>query len=114
MVKKMTDMKTFVAKVATGEILDEKSAEQAFNIIMSGDATPAQMGGFLMGLRVRGETVSEITGAARAMRAKALFIEAPNNAIDIVGTGGDGTGTYNISTGAALVVAGCGVGGCGH
>ena len=109
MVQKITDMKTFVAKVATGEILDEKSAEQAFNILMSGDATPAQIGGFLMGLRVRGEAVSEITGAARAMRAKALFIEAPNNAIDIVGTGGDGTGTYNISTGAALVVAGCGV-----
>ena len=109
MVQKMTDMKTFVAKVAAGEILDEKAAEQAFNIIMSGDATPAQIGGFLMGLRVRGEAVSEITGAARAMRAKALFIEAPNNAIDIVGTGGDGTGTYNISTGAALVVAGCGV-----
>ena len=91
MVQKITDMKTFVAKVATGEILDEKSAEQAFNILMSGDATPAQIGGFLMGLRVRGEAVSEITGAARAMRAKALFIEAPNNAIDIVGTGGDGT-----------------------
>lgn len=109
MVQKITDMKTFVAKVATGEILDEKSAEQAFNILMSGDATPAQIGGFLIGLRVRGEAVSEITGAARAMRAKALFIEAPNNAIDIVGTGGDGTGTYNISTGAALVVAGCGV-----
>ena len=105
----MTDMKTIVAKVAAGEILDETTAEHAFNIIMSGDATPAQIGGFLLALRVRGEAVSEITGAARAMRAKALFIEAPHNAMDIVGTGGDGTGTYNISTGAALVVAGCGI-----
>ncbi len=109
MMQEMMDMKTFVAKVAAGEILDETAAEHAFNIIMSGDATPAQIGGFLMALRVRGEAVSEITGAARAMRAKALFIEAPQNAMDIVGTGGDGTGTYNISTGAALVVAGCGV-----
>ena len=73
MVQKMTDMKTFVAKVATGEILDEKSAEQAFNILMSGDATPAQIGGFLMGLRVRGEAVSEITGAARAMSQSAIY-----------------------------------------
>ncbi len=109
MMQAMTDMKAFVVKVAAGEDLNEKEAEQAFKIIMSGNATPAQIGGFLMALRVRGETVSEITGAARAMRAKAHIIQAPENAIDIVGTGGDGTGTYNISTGAALVVAGCGV-----
>jgi anthranilate phosphoribosyltransferase len=76
---------------------------------MSGDATPAQIGGFLMALRVRGETVDEITAAARIMRAKALHIRAPAGAIDIVGTGGDASGTLNISTGAALVVAGCGV-----
>ena len=105
----LQDMKTFIAKVADANPLDEDEAEEAFQIIMSGNATPAQIGGFLMSLRVRGETVGEITGAARAMRAKALFIEAPTNAIDIVGTGGDGTGTYNISTGAAIVVAGCGV-----
>ncbi|MEE2745280.1 MAG: anthranilate phosphoribosyltransferase [Pseudomonadota bacterium] len=105
----MTDMKLFISKVASGKILDEVEAEQAFNIIMSGDATPSQIGGFLMALRVRGEAVSEITGAARALRAKALKIEAPEEAMDVVGTGGDGTGTYNISTGAAIVLAGCGV-----
>jgi len=109
MTQDMSDMKTYVAQVAAGDFLNEQEAEAAFNIIMSGDATPAQIGGFLMALRVRGEAVSEITGAARAMRAKALFIEAPDNAMDIVGTGGDGTGTYNISTGSALVVAGCGI-----
>jgi anthranilate phosphoribosyltransferase len=76
---------------------------------MSGDATPAQMGAFLMALRLRGETVEEITGAARTMRAKAAPIRAPAGAIDTVGTGGDGVGTFNISTAAALVVAGCGV-----
>ena len=103
----LLDMKSYIAKVASGDVLSELEAEEAFNIIMSGDATPAQIGGFLLALRVRGEAVSEITGAARAMRAKALFIEAPENAMDIVGTGGDGTGTYNISTGAALVLAGC-------
>jgi anthranilate phosphoribosyltransferase len=76
---------------------------------MSGNATEAQIGAFLMALRVRGETVDEITGAVSTMRAKALPVEAPADAIDIVGTGGDGAGTYNISTAAAIVVAGCGV-----
>ena len=103
------NMKSYIAMVADGQVLSESEAEEAFNIIMSGDATPAQVGGFLMSLRVRGEAVSEITGAARVMRAKALFIEAPDNAMDIVGTGGDGIGTYNISTGSALVLAGCGI-----
>ncbi len=74
-------------------------------MLMSGDATPAQIGGLLMALRVRGETVDEITGAVRVMRARALHVQAPDGAIDIVGTGGDGAGTFNISTGAALVVA---------
>ena len=105
----MPDMKNYIAAAAGGSPLDETQAEAAFNIIMSGDATPAQIGGFLMALRVRGETVEEITGAARAMRAKCLYVEAPDNAMDVVGTGGDATGTYNISTGAALVVAACGV-----
>ena len=106
---KAGDIKGFLAKVADGASLDEAEAEQAFDIIMSGDATPAQIGAFLMGLRVRGETVDEITGAARILRAKAHQITAPDGAIDVVGTGGDGSGTLNISTGAALVVAGCGV-----
>ena len=103
------DMKPVLAKLADGGRLDADEAEAAFDIIMSGDATPAQIGAFLMALRVRGETVEEITGAVRTMRAKALRMEAPAGAIDVVGTGGDASGTFNISTGAALVVAGAGV-----
>ncbi len=104
-----TGIQPLLAKVADGQALTEAEAEHAFDIIMSGDASPAQIGAFLMALRVRGETVDEITGAARIMRAKATHIKAPPDAIDVVGTGGDGGGTLNISTGAALVVAGCGV-----
>ncbi|MGH7040150.1 MAG: anthranilate phosphoribosyltransferase, partial [Stellaceae bacterium] len=103
------DLKPFLARVAAGERLDETAAEAAFDAIMSGDATPAQMGAFLMALRVRGESVAEIAGAARIMRAKALAIEAPPGALDTCGTGGDGSGSFNISTAAALVIAGCGV-----
>ena len=103
------DFKAVLDKLAAGHRLSEDEAAAAFDRMMSGDATPAQMGGFLMALRVRGETVAEITGAARTMRAKALTIEAPEGAIDTVGTGGDGAGTFNISTAAALVAAGCGV-----
>lgn len=102
-------MKALLAKVATGQTLDDAEAERAFDIIMSGDATPAQIGGFLMALRVRGETVDEITAATRVMRAKAAPIEAPEDAIDTCGTGGDASGTYNISTAAAFVLAGAGV-----
>jgi anthranilate phosphoribosyltransferase len=105
----MQSMRSYISMLANGEVLNEIEAENAFNIIMSGDATPAQIGAFLMALRVRGESISEITGAARALRAKAMFIEAPENAMDIVGTGGDATGTYNISTGASLVLAGTGI-----
>ncbi len=95
--------------VANGRTLSQKQAETAFEVMMSGNATPSQVGGFLMALRVRGETVDEITGAARIMRAKAARIRAPKGAIDTVGTGGDGAGTFNVSTATALVVAGCGV-----
>jgi len=102
-------MKPFLATVADGTALDEAGARAAFNIIMSGDATPSQIGAFLMALRVRGETVEEITGAAMVMREKMLGISAPDGAIDLVGTGGDGSGTFNISTGAAIVTAACGV-----
>jgi anthranilate phosphoribosyltransferase len=105
----MADLKTLLAHVADGKSLDAAQAERAFEIIMSGDATPAQMGGFLMALRVRGETVAEITGAARAMRAKMLSIEAPSGAIDTCGTGGDAKGTYNVSTASTFVIAACGV-----
>jgi anthranilate phosphoribosyltransferase len=103
------DFRALLAKVATGRQLTEAEAAAAFEAMMSGDATPSQMGGFLMALRVRGETVEEITGATRTMRAKALKVAAPKDAIDIVGTGGDGQGSFNISSAAALVVAGCGV-----
>lgn len=105
----MADLKPFVHKVAAGDTLDRGEAAAAFDIIMSGEASAAQMGAFLMGLRVRGETVDEITGAAETMRAKALAVEAPPGAIDTAGTGGDAKGTHNISTCMAFVVAGAGV-----
>ena len=103
------DLKGLLDLAAGGQALTGEQAEEAFDIIMSGNATAAQIGGFLMALRVRGETVDEITGAARAMRAKMLTIEAPPGAIDTCGTGGDSAGTYNISTACQFVVAGCGV-----
>lgn len=98
-----------IATVANGAVLSEADAYDAFSVIMSGEATPSQIGGLLMGLRVRGESVEEITGAVRAMRARMTTVDAPDDAFDIVGTGGDGTGTYNVSTCAAFVLAGCGV-----
>lgn len=103
------DFKSILALAADGHEFNRQEAECAFDIIMSGDATPSQIGAFLMGLRMRGETVTEIAAAATVMRAKALKVAAPADAIDIVGTGGDRSGTLNISTGSALTVAGCGV-----
>ena len=103
------DFKTLIAKVATGASLTRDEAASAFDRMMSGEATPSQMGGLLMALRVRGETVDEITGAVTTMRAKMLGVKAPADAIDVVGTGGDASGSYNISTCAAFVVAGAGV-----
>src|SRR4051794_19182342 len=103
------DLKALLAHVAQGHSLTESEAEAAFDIIMSGDATPSQMGGFLMALRVRGETVDEITGAARTMRAKAVSIDAPPGTVDTCGTGGAASGSFNISTASALIVAGTGV-----
>lgn len=105
----MTQLKTLLGVLAEGRTLSADQAHDGFEIMMTGNATPSQMGAFLMALRVRGETVEEITGAARAMRAKAAKIAAPENAIDTVGTGGDAIGTLNISTATAIVVAGCGV-----
>lgn len=103
------DFKWLLGRLAAGERLSEAESADAFDVMMSGNATPSQMGAFLMALRLRGETVEEITGAARTMRAKASPIAAPAGAIDTVGTGGDGAGTFNISTAAAIVVAGAGV-----
>jgi anthranilate phosphoribosyltransferase len=103
------EFKALIAKVATGSVLSREESTSAFDRMMSGEATPSQMGALLMGLRVRGETVDEITGAVSAMRAKMLKVDAPANAIDVVGTGGDASGSYNISTCAAFIVAGAGV-----
>src|ERR1700755_432905 len=103
------DFKALIAKVATGATLSREEAAGAFDRMMSGEATPSQMGGLLMALRVRGETVEEITGAVTTMRAKMLTVAAPEDAIDVVGTGGDASGSYNISTCAAFIVAGAGV-----
>ena len=105
----MPDFKPLIAKVADGNPLTVSEAETAFDIMMSGEATPSQIGGFLMALRVRGETVDEITGAVRTMRAKMTGVDAPDDALDIVGTGGDNSGSYNVSTCAALVAAGAGL-----
>jgi anthranilate phosphoribosyltransferase len=105
----MSDLKALIGKAAGGRALDRAEAERAFDIIMSGEATPAQIGGFLMALRVRGETVEEIAGAVSVMRDKMLKVEAPAEAIDVVGTGGDGAGSYNVSTCSAFVVSACGV-----
>lgn len=103
------DMKAILRRVAEGERLSTERAQHAFALMMAGEATPAQMGAFLMGLRVRGETVDEITGGALALRARAVKVQAPNTAVDTCGTGGDARGTFNVSTAAALVVAGAGV-----
>lgn len=105
----MADMKPLIAKAASGSALTRDEARDAFNIMMSGDATPSQIAGFLMALRVRGETIDEITGAVEIMREKMLRVAAPVGAIDIVGTGGDASGSYNISTCAAFVAAGAGL-----
>ncbi|WP_298963215.1 anthranilate phosphoribosyltransferase [uncultured Roseibium sp.] len=105
----MTNFKDIIASVADGETLSPKDAREAFEVILSGSATPSQLGGFLMALRVRGESIAEVTGAVATMRAKMLPVDAPDDAIDIVGTGGDSSGSYNISTCTAIVVAGCGV-----
>lgn len=105
----MSELRAHIAKVATGKPLTFEEARAAFEVIMSGEATPSQIGGFLMALRVRGETVEEISGAVATMREKMVRVEAPDGAIDIVGTGGDGSHSVNISTASAFVIAGCGV-----
>ena len=103
------EFKALIAKAASGAALSREEAARGFHTMMSGEATPSQMGGLLMALRVRGETVDEITGAVSAMREKMLHVRAPAEAVDVVGTGGDASGSFNISTCAALIVAGAGV-----
>jgi anthranilate phosphoribosyltransferase len=105
----MNALKPLLAKVADGRSLSREESVTAFHVLMSGEATPSQIGAFLMAMRVRGETVDEISGAVTVMREKMLRVEAPADAIDIVGTGGDASGTFNISTCAAFVAAGAGL-----
>jgi anthranilate phosphoribosyltransferase len=101
-------MKPLIAAVAERS-LTAIEAESAFDLLFNGEATDAQIGAMLMAMRVRGETVDEIAAAAKVMRAKCVAVKAPEGAMDIVGTGGDGKGTLNISTATAFVVAGAGV-----
>jgi anthranilate phosphoribosyltransferase len=103
------NLKPVLGRLAQGETMSEAEAEAAFGIIMSGEATPAQIGGMLMAMRVRRETVAELTGAVRAMRARMTRVVAPPDAIDVVGTGGDNAGSLNISTAVTFVLAGAGV-----
>ncbi|MFC0220676.1 anthranilate phosphoribosyltransferase [Pseudochelatococcus lubricantis] len=105
----MDAFKPFIAKVATGASLNREEARAAFDTMLSGEVTPAQGGGFLMALRVRGESVDEIAGAVEALRSRMLRVEAPADAVDIVGTGGDNSGSYNVSTLAAIITAAAGV-----
>jgi anthranilate phosphoribosyltransferase len=107
-VTEAADFSVYLHKAARGEQLSEEEAAAAFSILMSGGATDTQIGGFLLALGVRGESIEEITGAARVMREKALTVTAPDGAIDTCGTGGDNSGSFNVSTAAALVVAACG------
>ena len=103
------EIKRVIGTLAAGATLDEAVMERVLALMTAGAATPAQMGAFLMALRVRGETVEELTGAARMMRAKMTPVTAPAGAVDIVGTGGDAQGTYNVSTCACFVAAGAGL-----
>ncbi len=105
----MSVLKPLLAKVADGHAMTREESRAAFNVLMSGEATPSQIAGLLMALRVRGETVDEIAGAVEVMREKMLRVVAPPDAIDIVGTGGDASGSYNISTCAAFIAAGAGL-----
>jgi anthranilate phosphoribosyltransferase len=105
----VAELKRLVQKVSTGAALSTEESRTALEIMTEGHATPAQMGAFLMALRVRGETVDEIIGAAQMMRARMNRVAAPAGAVDIVGTGGDGTGTFNVSTASSLVAAGAGI-----
>lgn len=104
-------LRPYIAKAINRNDLTVEEAQAAMNIIMTGQATPAQIGAYLIALRMKGETVDEITGSARAMRANALRVEVIDRSVpiyDTAGTGGDGAHTFNISTAAAFVIAGAG------
>ena len=104
-----SQLRHLIQKVSAGTTLAEEEIRLALELMTAGEATPAQMGAFLMALRVRGETVEEITGAAQMLRSRMNRVAVPDGAVDIVGTGGDSHGTYNVSTCAALIAAGAGI-----
>lgn len=109
----MSEINKYLDKIASCQHLTEEESARTFQIVMSGGASPVQISALLMGLRINGETVEEITGAAKAIRAKAVKLKLPElmleAVVDTCGTGGDGQGTFNISTATAFVVAGCGI-----
>lgn len=105
----MFDLKFVIGRLADGGVLQRSEATDLFNFLVSGEATQAQIGALLMALRLRGETVDEIVGAVDAMRPRMVQVRAPEAAMDVVGTGGDASGSFNISTCAAFIVAGAGV-----
>ncbi|MBE8220381.1 MAG: anthranilate phosphoribosyltransferase, partial [Alphaproteobacteria bacterium] len=102
-------MDSVIEKLEAGSRASPQEMEAAFETILNGEATDAQIKGFLTGLHKIGESVADITIGAQALRRKAIAVQAPSNAIDTCGTGGDGSGTYNISTAVAIIVAACGV-----
>lgn len=104
-----TSLKPILARLAQGETLSTPEAASAFGIIMDGQATPAQIGGMLMAMRTRGETVPELIGVVTALRQRMTRIDAPKGAIDVCGTGGDGAASLNISTAVTFVMAACGI-----
>lgn len=103
------DIKQALNKISEGRDLAGEEMRSVMRLIMEGEATPAQLGAFLMGMRIKGESVGEIAAAVSIMREKMVPVDAPEDAVDIVGTGGDGVGTLNISTAASFVVAATGV-----
>jgi len=105
----VNSFKPLLAKVTAGTSLDRVEARRAFDDLLSGEVTPVQASAFLVALKVRGETPDEIVGAVEAMRARMLPVAAVPGAVDVVGTGGDHSGSYNVSTLAALITAACGV-----
>jgi anthranilate phosphoribosyltransferase len=105
----MAEFSALIRKVATGASLTREESTVAFGHMVTGAATPAQMGAFLMALRIRGETLDEIVGAVTTLRAKMVRVAVPADAVDVVGTGGDSSGSHNISTCAAFIAAGAGL-----
>jgi len=105
----MSNIKKYISQITDNKDLSRNQSIDAFNIIMSGEAKDSQVGAFLSSLKVKGESLNEIIGGATVLRNNMKQVKAPNQTIDIVGTGGDSKGTFNISTTTAIVTASCGV-----